>query len=90
MILQPAPLKIPITDSEQNIVSHPWAAFFSDLYRIMKSQISADASYQPLKPDTITYISKCWRFREEPVTFNLLLEYSPTGADPWTEKGRWF
>jgi hypothetical protein len=88
MNLQPAPLKTPI-DGE-SYASQPWLAWFSDIYRVLKSQINADSNYQPLRPDIYTYLSTHWRFREEPITLNLLLEYSATGNDPWTEKNRFF
>jgi hypothetical protein len=88
MNLQPAPLKTPI-DGE-SYASQPWLVWFADIYQVLKRQIGADAAYQPLNPDTITYLSKHWRTREEPITTNLLFEYSATGNDPWTEKNRFF
>jgi len=33
-------------------------------------------------------VSTHWQFREDGA--ELVLEYSSTGAAPWTEKGRWF
>jgi hypothetical protein len=90
MNLPNPPLKTPAIEGSRDFIHHSWAAWFSDIYRVLKNQITADATYQPVNPVTYTYISTHWRFHEEAITLNLIIEYSATGAVPWTEKGRWF